>query len=228
MKKYIFILAVNLLIYTNLSAQKKGYKSAIGITLSPDYAYRSLLSTDSANKLFKEVQSSPQNAIMGFTTGVSYRYQLFGPIGIETGINYTRKGWSSDSTTSQAQIKNLFSYDYAVVPVKLRINLPSGRRLFYINAGVSGGVLLGAAKTVSTAYFTGTEKTAQTAIKSGVSKTLYYSMLFGVGLDYRLISNLFFKIEPNFQRTMSEYSKEPLSSFLNSAGVNFGLLWGLK
>ncbi len=228
MKKNIFILALNLLVYSNLFAQHKGYKSAIGITFSPDYAYRSLLSTDSANKLFNDVQTHPQNAIMGFTSGLTYRRQLFGPISIETGINYTRKGWSSDSTTSQAQIKNLFTYDYAVVPVKLRINLPSGRRLFYINAGVMGGVLLNAAQTVATAYNTGTLTSNKKGISNALSNQIYYSMAFGVGLDYRLISNLYFKIEPNYQRTISEYSKETVKSFLSSAGVNLGLLWGLK
>ncbi|MDZ4757695.1 MAG: outer membrane beta-barrel protein [Bacteroidota bacterium] len=229
MKKYILILAANLFIYGNLFAQHKGYKSAIGITFSPDYAYRSLLTTDSASKIIKEIQRNPQNGIMGFTSGLDYRFKLFGLVNIETGLNYTRKGWSSDSVNSKFVITNLFNYNYVVVPVKIRINLPAGRRrLFYINAGVSGGVLLGAAKTVTTSYFTGTFKTDKTAIKSDVSNKIYYSMVFGFGLDYRMVSNLYFKIEPNFQRTMSEYSKETLSSFLNSGGVNLGLLWGLK
>lgn len=229
MKKYLFIFFIaNLFICSNVMAQHKGYKSAIGFTFSPDYAYRSLLSTDSANKLFKEIQTTPQNAIIGFTSGLSYRFNLLGTIGIETGINYTRKGWSADSVNSQSVITNLFNYNYAVVPIKMRINLPSGRRLVYINAGVIGGVLLDAAKTVSTAYFTGTLNSNQTTIESVVSNKIYYSMVFGIGLDYRLISNLYFKIEPNFQRTMSEYSKETVKAFLNSGGINLGLLWGLK
>ena len=110
MKKNLFIFFIaNLFICGNMMAQHKGYKSAIGFTFSPDYAYRSLLTTDSANKLVKEISANPQNAIMGFTSGLSYRFNLLGTIGIETGINYTRKGWSSDSVNSQSVINNLFN-----------------------------------------------------------------------------------------------------------------------
>lgn len=229
MKKQFILLFLSIIIGANIYAQKRGYKSSIGVTFSPDYAYRSLLNTDSANKLFKEIQNNPSNGIMGFTSGLNYRFKLFGLINIETGLNYTRKGWSTDSVNSQAVIKNLFNYNYAVVPVKLRINLPAGnRRLFYINAGVQGGLLLNAAQRVTTSYFSGTQNSNQATIKSEMSNQLYYSVLFGFGLDYRLLGNLFFKIEPNFQKTLSEYSKEPLTSYLNSGGVNFGLLLGLK
>lgn len=221
--------------YRNFQQDKspKDYKKYTGFFFSPDYAYRVLTSKDSISKITAALKNDREKAVLGFTTGVIYNRKLFGTFYVESGLNYMRKGESSqiDSLTLQDPKRwmEINTYNFLQVPIRLRINFPSGRTNTFVNAGVTGQFLINAVKeTTQTFINNGASSTTRQAVKADIYNRFLTGVYLGIGFEYRMISRLFVRVEPNYQTTISSLTKTNIGTALYSAGINLGLLWGLK
>lgn len=228
MKKVVLFI-VYIIFNISTKAQSNG-KLALTLFVSPDYSYRSLLSSDSLTNVISNARNNQENAIITYTAGASLSRKVFGIVAIETGLNYNKRGYVFDSsaTAGNYSLNQTYIYNYLQIPVKLKIFIPHIKRYnIYITGGVSGMMLLDAVKN-SIETKNGLPTVSNEKLKNDVVKKFNYNVLFGLGLDYRVTKRFFLKVEPSFSKTMDSIRKEKINTFLYSGGINLGLLFILK
>ncbi len=78
----------------------KDRKFFIGVNFSPDYCYRNITKNDNSISSdqwtnIKNLEDSIYKPTFGYTTGLNFYYQIKKRLSIETGIQYSRKGYQT-------------------------------------------------------------------------------------------------------------------------------------
>lgn len=104
----IFFLIVILLSNSAFGQDKvagKNRRFFIGVNFSPDYCYRSLSKnidsiSNSKWNYAKNIEDSVEIPKLGYTAGINFGYQIKSWLSIETGLQYSDKGYKTIPVTT--------------------------------------------------------------------------------------------------------------------------------
>jgi hypothetical protein len=155
-KKSVVLLLtmIMFLIFNNISALENPQndspfpKNKISFTFSPELAYRSVSSSNSTNNFW-----SSEKPISSFSTGIAFLHSFNRKFEIETGLNYSIKGFQIPNivmtTVDQPDArdpKNLYSvkYRYRFIDIPLKFNTLFNIKNLkcYVSTGAVGNVLM--------------------------------------------------------------------------------------
>ncbi|MES2397169.1 MAG: outer membrane beta-barrel protein [Bacteroidota bacterium] len=239
MKKVLF--SFLLLISFGLSAQDSTNTTlkhwAIGYTVSPDYCYRTVTSDGSASMnnivTFRNENEVPQ---FGITSGFNVAYFFTKHFSIETGINYSNRGYRtkyfsdfiSPSGTPDPFIptKINYIYNYNFIDIPLKINFVAGKKKlhFIASAGISANFLLFLKETRISEYSDGRKITSYPKPQTGFDFS-DLTMLLSAGTDINLTNKLNLRIEPTFRYSLGIKQTSPIKEHLWSAGLSLGFYY---
>jgi len=121
----LFIILLNTFFVFGQSADSlKISKHTLGISFSPDYCFRKLVSS-STEEWIKEGIDTLEVPKMGFTAGLNYQYCLNSKIEIATGILLSNSGEKTKKQfTSKPSVFNYTNhYYYLDIPVVIKYNI---------------------------------------------------------------------------------------------------------
>ena len=226
-------------VYGQDNAATKVRKFFISANFSPDYCYRTLIKndksiTDSAWTNAKSILDTIEVAKFGYTSGLVIGYQLKDFIGIETGIQYSNKGYKTvpimtiyDWNKPGALATNIFSHSYLDFP--LRVNFTFFKKKVQVIASV--GVVLNYIVQSSIKTIPQTPTTdfnTQKNINHYDFKKINLSPTVSVGLKYKLNDRVSLRAEPTFRYGLFNMDdKDFAGRHLWNLGLNVGVYVGL-
>ena len=77
--------------------KNQNHRLQFGLNISPDYSFRTLKNNDGSASSNIVIQSRNNNEIykLGFTMGLNVRFDCSQSIGLETGIQFSNKGYKT-------------------------------------------------------------------------------------------------------------------------------------
>lgn len=234
MKKLLFLLL--LLPLAGFSQEPtdslKKKKVEIGITFSPDIAYRTL-KADADSKDIKDFRDTLETPKFGYTVGANIEFKLGKKLNLEAAVLYSDRGERTKpeavttGTVSQepAKYSYIFHYHYLDIPVKADYFLVNKKLRFYVTAGVSADFYLGSAETILSNYNHGREKKSS-SYDPNFSK-VNFGFLAGCGIRYPVGKRTDLLVEPVYRRSITAVNSAPIRSYLYSGGLTVGLYYNL-
>lgn len=159
--KLILILTLTFLSLTALGQDtNSGKKILIGFNFSPDYANRVLKNGDgsSSTDLVIKSRNDIEIAKFGFTTGLNVWFNFSQRIGLETGIQFSNKGYKAEDQNlvyfppnpgSPTKVKIIYAYQYIGVPLKAKFSFTKNKIHFIAGIGFVTNFLLNIKQTTT-------------------------------------------------------------------------------
>lgn len=208
----------------------------LGLNFSSDVCYRILEDTDGAdiNSYIIEFRNENETIKFGYTTGLNLCVNITGHVGIETGIQYSNKGYKTKSldltfpqsdpgwpTSSKRRI------NHHQIDIPLKINLTIGKKdLHFISSiGIVSNLSFKETITSISTYIDGHTEKATTESDHDYKK-YNISPMISAGIDYRINSNMNLKIEPTFRYGALQLIDAPITIYLWNAGLNISFYVG--
>lgn len=232
MKQLLLFLAI--LASFDASAQK----ISIGYNFSSDYNYRTLKNNNGSTSagIAIESRNDDETARFGYTTGLNVCFGLSKQLALETGIQYSNKGYGTRNLylaytqpdpAAPVRAKFVYAYQYIGIPVKAKFIVGKSKLRFIAGIGFTTSLLLNYKQTVTYEYFNGsTEKKTQSST-SGFNK-VDLSPMISAGVDYKLNNKMHLFAEPTFRYGLIRVKDAPVTEKLWNAGLNVGLYYVLK
>jgi len=223
----------------------------IGINFSPDYDYRILKLSDTSalGRYTLKERNEGETAKFGFSVGLNLIYNCNKTIGIETGVQFSDKGYQykmdgSDLTfpdmtdprsgfiyngSSGSVIESLKYTDhfyYFDIPLKVNFNFGNGKVRFISSTGIVTNIFI--ADKVSTVVHYSNRKTDRYSNKNTHEKfnSINLSPMISLGIDWKISNRQHIKIEPTFRYGVLKIINSQLTGYLWNAGINFGYYFG--
>lgn len=211
---------------------------SVGVSVSPDYCSRSLVDNSDGDPIVPSlisVRNTLEIAKTGFTSGINARYKFSKLFSVETGLQYSNKGYKSTTTnltfnssdpndpTSVYFVYNMYHID---VPVLATFSIGSKDFLFCASAGISANFFLKETQGSHVTYNDGSKKTTYTA-GTNVILPANFSALFGVGVEWQINDRMSLKVQPMARIGSSKVIDGPIAMYLSSFGLNTGFYIGL-
>lgn len=213
-------------------------KILIGFNFSPDYGSRTLKNNDgsSSSNLVIKSRNDIEVAKFGFTTGLNVCFNLSQLVELETGIQFSNKGFKTKNQdlvyfppnpSLPTKAKTNYTYEYIGIPLKAKFSFGKDKIQFLSSIGFMTNFLLNVKQTNIYEYSNGkTEKKKQTSA-SGFKK-VDISPMVSVGIVYKLNNKIHLLAEPTFRYGVLKTKEAPVTENLWSAGLNFGFYYALK
>jgi len=240
--KPISILILSILTI-NLGAQNKSNGSnggdfkrfQIGMVVSPDYCFRTLKNNDGSeySNLLISARNEREIPKFGYTAGINVCYNINSNIGIESGIQYSNKGYQTKNLVAIfgvpgqfEPIESKFKYDFHCIDIPLKLNFAAGTGnvRFISSLGITTNIFVKETQ-IFYVYFPG-----NTDINSGPTGFNYnnvnISPTVSVGIDYKIKDRMNLRIEPAFRYTILKIIDSPITGYLYSGGINIGYYIG--
>lgn len=213
-------------------------KILIGFSISPDYNDRVLKNNNgTANtNLIISSRDKQENGRIGFTAGFNICFSLTNKAELETGTQYSLKGYQTAKydlvyivPDPAAPISAKFLYNYHYIDIPLKINILKGnRRLRFIgSAGFVTNILFFTTVTQELDYGGGKSE-IRTSESNYNYKKINISPMVSFGADYRLNHKMYLRAGPVFRYGMLNIINTPISERLWNAGLNMGFYYRLK
>jgi Outer membrane protein beta-barrel domain len=240
----ISFLIILFLIFHTLSAQEIVSKTEqkpffFGLHFSPDYSYRQLVNNDgqSVTQTIVRARDRIEKARMGFTTGVSFGWNISSNLQIESGLFYSAKGYKTNkellvyippaSSDDPIAVKNVYRKQFLDVPLRI-VYQWGGKRL---QVAPSGGMVLNLflhQGLITYSYYeTGEVKKGKAKLQDDIRK-LNLSVQLGMGLRYRLNDRLKLMVEPVLRYGLLNSADTPVAEKLWTAGLNTGVYFSFN
>ncbi len=233
MKKIITFLVIVLPFVTSGQTDTiKRKKIELGISFSPDYAYRTL-KADADSKAITDYRDTAEVAKFGYTTGINAAFKLNKKWNVEAGVLFSDNGqrikkYSLESVPYGQQAVTYaynFHYYYLNIPVKADYFIVTGKLKFYVTAGVSANIFLSENITAINGYGN-SESKKTTKVDPGFSR-VNLGMLAGCGIRYPIGKRTDLLVEPIYRRSLTSIIDAPVKGYLYSAGLNIGIYYNL-
>ena len=229
---FIFLLNITFTILAGNDQDNDFHRIQIGVNFSPDYCYRVLIGDDYAISRRNE----REEAQFGYTGGLVVNFNLNKVSGIESGVQYSNKGFSEKIYVSvdgfdysyEYYLRDIYRFHYIEVPLKARFVTGERKVRFLLSIGVITGFLMRAA----TQYRY--EKTGTWQNNSENYNRLNFFLTGSIGIDYKVTPKSNIRIDPVFRYGLlntvksKDVNNDPISEHLWSAGVNVSYLVGIK
>jgi hypothetical protein len=238
--KRIFLLIGMIPFYT-LHAQKTKTaqnKLSIGFNFSPDYSFRGLTNKggNESGDAVKQVRNDLEVAKFGYTTGLNICFPGSKFISLETGIQYSSKGYQTknyDVTFSQpdplapVKVKYIYSYQYIGIPLRAKRSFGKGNTHFLLSAGFMTNFLLKARQTYIYGYADG--RTTENSLSTARSyNKIDISPMISAGIDCAINDKIRLAAEPTFRYGIISTKNASLTEHLWSIGLNVGIYYQLR
>ncbi len=180
----------------------------IGVNVSTDICYRTLKNNDGTQSidLVKQVQDRSQIARVGFTTGLNICYNHNRNFGVETGIQYSLKGYQTktvDVMFAQPQpgdpikVKSIYNYHYFDIPVKANWIFGKKKVRFIASLGLTTNIFI---KETATGVIVYPDRTVRkTNPTTYAYNRVNITPTISAGIDYTINKRLNLRIEPTFR-----------------------------
>ena len=213
-------------------------KISIGFNFSPDYSFRTIKNNDgspSSNLVIKN-RNDIEVAKFGYTTGLTVCFNFSKLVGIETGIQFSNKGYKTKnqdliyfppSPGSPTKAKTRESYQYIGIPIKAKLSFGKSKVRFLSSIGFMTSFLLNVKHTINLEYSNGNSEKETQSTTSGF-KNVDISPMLSVGIDYKLNNKIHLLAEPTFRYGVLITRDVPVTENLWSAGLNIGINYVLK
>jgi hypothetical protein len=222
----IIMLLNSYAVFSQSNDSLKKTKHHLGVSLSPDYCFRTIKS-NASNEWIKNSLDTLEVWKLGYTTGLNYEYNFNKKITLATGLLISNKGEKTKKQyTSQPSIFNYNNqYYYLDVPFVIKYNIINEKIKLFVLAGGSCNFFL-------------VQKTSQiTGYKNDDVKVNYYNstgispvnlaLVVGFGFECAITKKWSFKAEPIYRTSITSISNTPLKKYLYSVGLNVGLITSL-
>ncbi len=229
------IILVTIFSYGQDKTDVKMKRFQIGINISPDICYRTLANNDNSasSDIVIKSRNSYETEKLGITTGLNVRYFLNEKLGLETGFQYSIKGFQTewktgipiDPPVSPYRFKFVDDFHYLEVPIKAKYTIYNSKVRLFISGGVSTGFML--EKKYYVVY-----KYDDRSVRNYRSDNYEYNKInitpmIGFGAEYQFKNNSHIVIEPTFRHGISKTTDTPVTAYLYSFGLNIGYYFGL-
>lgn len=236
MKQYLFLLILLLSIsaYGKQNSDKKESRISIGINFSPDYCYRKLAKDDKNLSQtnwenYKRMLDSMHVPKFSYTTGINFRFQLNKRVSIETGLQYSNKGYKSipmptiynwDQPNISIIATTILNYHYYSLPLKLNYALPMKKIHVLGTCGLTLDYLQKVSGKVIPEHPSDTIK-ARTNVSVYPYNKINISAIISTGLKYHYNKKISFQTEPTFRYSLLSFdSRSSQMTHLWSLGLN--------
>ena len=231
-------------IFHSLSAQDKISKTDqplffFGLHFSPDYSYRHLINTDgqSVTQTVIRARDRIEKARIGFTTGVSFGWNILSRIQIESGLFYSAKGYKTNkellvyfppvSPGDPTAVKHVYRKKFLDIPFRV-VYLWSGKRLQMASSGgMVFNLFLNQVLLTYSYYESGEVKKTINRLQDDIRK-INLSVQLGMGLRYQLNDRLTLMAEPVLRYGLLNSADTPVAEKLWTAGLNTGLYFSIN
>lgn len=223
------LLILTLLLYS-LTTWAQNHAMLIGFKFSPDICYRKLSNNSNSDSVDVVINNrNEQEAVLfGFTTGFNLGVKLGNHFTIETGIQYSAKGYrkkykpynplqQNDPFIPELSVTE-YKFKYFEIPIGINYSTGSNRLRFYSSAGIIGQILV-LADEEKTLFFPGgrTEKSKQASPYTFNRFMLSAQVSAGIALD--IGKRIELRIDPAFRYGLLKINDTPVTANLWSAGL---------
>lgn len=237
--KQILIILLTLYTVTALGQKtKRENKISIGFSFSPDYSFRTLKNDDgnSSTDLIIKVRDDIEKAKFGYTTGFNVTFHFSNLLGIETGVQYSNKGYKTKEQDLVYFPPNpglpnksttYYSYQYISIPLIAKFTFGKRKTRFISSAGLMTNFLIHEKQSVNFTYTDWRKEKRNQSSTSDFNK-IDISPMVSVGIDYKLTSRIHLSAEPTFRFGLIKTKDAPVKEKLWNAGLVFGFSYDLK
>lgn len=227
----------------NLGAQNKSNGSnsgnfnriQIGLVVSPDFCYRTLKNNDGSATSDMDIsaRNEQETPKIGYTAGVNVCYNINTNFGIESGIQYSNKGYQTKieyllfggpGFFEPIETKNRYNFHCIDIPLKLNFTTGTGNVRFFSSLGITTNFF---GKETQIRYFYYPNRTDKSSGPTGFDyNDVNISPTVSVGIDYKIKGGMNLRIEPAFRYTILKIIDTPVTGYLYSGGINIGYYVG--
>ena len=211
----------------SLKASNKNTKRKfwIGVNFSPDLCYRNLIvlgDTSNSRESYRKYETYKFN----FSAGVNLLYYLKDNINIESGLQYSNKGYRSISnytyTHDSGKYEIIDSWYYVDIPLKVNICFGKKKLKYTLGAGIVGNILLAGGTRYTFLPDRGSKVSSYYNNWGSLSES-NASFTANAGLVWQFKANQQIKFEPTFRYAMFDPSKSRVfKEYLWTLGLNIG------
>ncbi len=237
-------LIILFLIFHTLSAQeiiskKEQQPFFVGLHFSPDYSYRRLVNNDgqSVSQTIIRSRDRMEKARLGFTTGVSFGWNISSRLQIESGLFYSAKGYKTHkqllvyippvSPGDPVAVKHVYRKQFLDIPLRV-VYLWGGKKLQMApSGGMVINLLLNQGQVTYNYYGSGEVKRDNTKLQDDI-REVNLSVQLGMGLRYRLNGRLKLMAEPVLRYGLLNSADTPVAEKLWTGGLNTGLYFSIR
>lgn len=225
--------------FVNLQAQSEvqnktiDLKNKLSFTFSPEYAYQSIVSNGNSNSNFW----SDSKPISSYSTGFGFMHSFSRKFEIETGLNYSVKGFqiprivmtsldNPDASDPNNLYRVKYKYRYLDIPLKFNTFFNIKKLNCYVSTGAIGNVLLnGDAILIRRNDKSVRQKYNLNLIKGDVS----LSGFLGFGMVHVLTPKFLLRTDVHLQHQLFvSNNPPPIERKLYNAGFGISLVYCLK
>ena len=181
----------------------------------------------------------------GFTSGIAFCCNFSKRLGIETGIQYSNKGFRTKedalifggapprrgSTSILPPIKSghfVYNYHYIDIPLKVHFVLGKKRVRFVGGIGICTNIFIAANNVFVGKEYDG--KTIRISSKGSYFNNyneINFSPVVSLGVDYKINKKTNLRVEPSFKYALLPTQNSPITAYLWSGGLNISYYFGL-
>ena len=233
-----------------LKAPQEFKQFLIGINISPDYCYRTLESTtgSSISNTIIDLRNEREEYKIGYTAGINFCYNLKKNFGIESGIQYSNKGFAlsasnftyaemidprygftypTNGTIGPKKVKFIDNYHYLDVPLRAIFSFGEKRIHFVASIGVTTNILLNATQTNVFEYENGDAK-RNTVDQPNDYNPVNLTTTISAGMDYKISKKINLRVEPTFRYGLLKIIDTPVTAYLWNGGLNIAGYYAIK
>jgi hypothetical protein len=229
---FLFLLIIPLSAYCQSSGTITKRNFSIGLSVSPDYSFRTL-KANASNQWFADSRNDIEIPKIGYTVGLKLHSGLNKRFSFEAGLLFSDKGERTRKTDLNfAQSKQalpikssmIYHYFYLDIPLKVRYYfLATGNGGFFVSAGLSPNFFLSQKSTSIVEYDDGHIKKNH-SFRGNLSR-VNLSFTAGIGFQTDISKALYLSIEPTYRRSITSIIDAEPKSYLFSAGLDLGLYY---
>lgn len=212
----------------------------IGVSYSPDYAYRTL---SGQPDWVIDQRNDTEDVIYGYTTGANIVFNTSYQFGIESGVHFSEKGYGNQVTYINGEGEEIGEgisrsvFDYIEIPLKVNYtigqNTGQQKLRWTASAGIVNGILADA-RQVSSYTIDGEGEGKSSYNTTSDFKRYNLSAMAGIGFDWQVGNRLQLKVLPTFRYGLTKIvdwpitaNDAPITARLWNLGLNTGLYFNL-
>lgn len=234
----------------NTKVNSESKRLQFGLSISPDYCYRTLKNNDGSTNASAiiDIRDANETYKIGYSAGVNMCYTISKKLAIELGVQYSKKGYAqkkteltfgdlidprygtvytSSSSAVPANFKLRYNHIYLDVPLRAIFCFGEKKIHFLASVGLAANFLLKATQTLILQDENGDTK-RETSNQPYDFNTFNISPTFSIGVDYIISRKINLQVEPTFRYGLLKFIDAPVTGYLWNAGLNFTCYYTLK
>jgi hypothetical protein len=208
----------------------------IGINISPDICFRTLKNNDgsSSSDLVLKQNNENETIKFGYTAGINVCFNIKKFVGIETGIQYSNKGYqtkfedviySQPEPSAPNKAKLIYDFHCLDIPVKANFTIGKKKVRFFTSVGVTTNIFVKETSTSVLVYSDRTDRKTN-SINNDYNR-VNFSATISAGIDYKINRRMNLRVEPTFRYGVFKIIDAPVTGYLYNGGLNISYYFGL-